>query len=254
MLYPSSMIKDHLSNLGIKSDDSVFLHGDAGITSQYIYENDVDPVHGFFNELKTYLSNGTILVPSFTYSATKGDLFDVVRTPSDVGLFSEKFRLLDGVVRSHHPIFSICAFGKSSDYFTSAIVDDCFGEGTFFDRLYRQNVKMITLGCALERITFVHFVEQKRKVPYRYLKMFSAKVLDSGIQKKFLVSYFVRDLKIDTELCLASLECEALRQNKMIIKPFGRFKARNISSKDFFHVASQLLNEDQYALIRGDGS
>jgi aminoglycoside 3-N-acetyltransferase len=251
MLYPSSKIKDHLFNLGISPDDTVLLHGDAGITSQYIYENDVDPVVGFFDEVRTYLSKGTILVPSFTYSATKGELFNVLKTPSDVGLFSEKFRLLDGVVRSHHPIFSICAFGKCSPYFTNAIVEDCFGEGTFFDVVYRKNVKIITLGCALERITFVHFIEQKLNIPYRYLKTFAAQVLYAGIHENFDVSYFVRDLKIDTKLNLSPLEREALRQNKMVVKPFGRFKARNISSKDFFQIGSQLLTEDKYALVRG---
>lgn len=251
MLYPSSKVKDHLFNLGISPDDTVLLHGDAGIASQYIYENDTDPVLGFFDEVKTYLSKGTILVPSFTYSATKGELFDVLETPSDVGLFSEKFRMLDGVVRSHHPIFSICALGRSSAYFTSSIVEDCFGEGTFFDLLCKKDVKIITLGCALECITFIHFVEQKLNIPYRYLKTFAAQVLHAGMHENFYVSYFVRDLKIDTKLNLAPLEREALRQNKMVVKPFGRFKARTISSKDFFQIASQLLTEDHYALVKG---
>jgi len=254
MLYPSSKISDHLSNLGIKPDDTVFLHGDAGITAQYIYENDKNPILGFFNELKTYLSNGTILVPSFTYSATKGEIFDVNETPSDVGLFSERFRLLDGVVRSHHPIFSICAYGKYSDYFISSSLEDCFGEGTFFDRLHFMNVKIVTLGCSLERVTFAHFVEQKLNISYRYFKMFAAQVLNSGVQNNFDVRYFVRDLKINTELDLNPLENEALRQNKIIIKPFGRFKARCISSKDFFQVASHLISDNEFALVGGSSS
>ena len=254
MLYPSKKIGEHLSNLGIQPDDTIMIHGDAGISAQYIYEDDKDPIEGFFGELKSYLCNGTILVPSFTYSATKGENFDVSNTPSEVGLFSEKFRLLDGVQRSHHPIFSVSALGTRSDYFTSASVHDCFGDGTFFEQLYNQNVKIITLGCALERITFVHFVEQRLNVPYRYLKKFSAQVTDSGISKNFDVSYFVRDLKIDAQLNFTSLECVALREKKIIIKPFGRFKAKIISSNDFFQVARQLLIEDQYALVRGTGS
>lgn len=254
MLYPSKKIVEHLSNLGIKPDDTIMVHGDAGICAQYIYEDDKDPIEGFFVELNGYLSKGTILVPSFTYSATKGEIFDVSNTPSEVGLFSEKFRLFDGVKRSQHPIFSVCALGKYSDYFTSAIVDDCFGEGTFFDRLYNQNVKILILGCALERITFVHFVEQRLNIPYRYLKKFSAQVTVSGITEKFDVNYFVRDLKINTQLNLSSLEYEALREKKIIIKPFGRFKAKIISSKDFCQVASQMLMKDQYALVRGTAS
>jgi len=249
MLYPSITISDHLLNLAIKPDDTVMIHGDAGIASQYIYKNDHDAITNFFSELKSYLCDGTIIVPSFTYSATKGEVFDVHNTPSAVGLFSEKFRLLDGVQRSQHPIFSICALGKCADYFTSARVDDCFGEGTFFDRVYNQNVKIVTLGCALERATFVHYVEQKLNISYRYFKNFTAKVLNSGTENNFDICYFVRDLKLNTELNLSLFEYEALKRDKIIIKPFGRFKARSIYSKDFFRVASNLIYKNEYALI-----
>ena len=250
MLYPSSQISKHLSNLCIKADDTVFLHGDAGIAAQYIYGNDKDPILGFFQELKTYLSNGTVLVPSFTYSATKGETFDVNNTPSEVGLFSEKFRLLDGVKRSQHPIFSICAFGKHSDYFINGRLDDCFGERTFFDRLHDRNVKIVLLGCKLEHgATFLHYVEQKLNVSYRYFKKFTAKVLSPGSENNFEVNYFVRDLKLNTKLNLKPLETESIKQEKMIIKPFGRFKARSISSQDFFRVARHLICENEYALI-----
>lgn len=251
MLYPSSNIADHLSNLGVSPDDTVLFHGDAGIALQFIYGSDVDPVLGFFEEVKKYLSSGTILVPSFTYSATKGEVFNVLETPSDVGAFSEKFRSLDGIVRSHHPIFSICALGDRAAYFTNSILEDCFGDGTFFDLLLKDNVKIVTLGCALERITFVHFVEQKLMVPYRFLKTFSASVLFAGLLKKFEVSYFVRDLSLDPELNLSRLESVALRQKKLAVMPFGRFKARCISAKDFFQISAQLLVEDPYALVGG---
>ena len=251
MLYPSSQIKEHFLNLGIKPGDTIFLHGNAGITSQYIYKKGQNPVRGFFNELKTFLCNGTILVPSFTYSATKGQVFDVLMTPSEVGLFSEEFRMLEGVVRSHHPIFSICAFGKNAEYFTNGCIKDCFGKNTFFDLVYNMNVKIVTLGCPFERVTFIHFVEQQLNISYRYFKTFSAKILIAGIQKSFNVNYFVRNLKIDTELNFTPLEVEALRQNKIEIKPFGRFKTRSISSKDFYDVAYHLLSDNEYALIGG---
>jgi len=250
MLYPSKKIGEHLSNLGIKPDDTIMIHGDAGISAQYIYENDKDPIEGFFRELIGYISNGTIIVPSFTYSATKGEIFDVSNTPSEVGMFSEKFRLLDGVKRSHHPIFSVCAFGKHSEYFINGRLDDCFGEQTFFDRLYDRNVKIVLLGCKLERgPTFLHYVEQKLNVSYRYFKKFTAKVLSSGSENNFEVNYFVRNLELNTELNLKLLETESINQEKMIIKPFGRFKARSISSQDLFQIARHLICENEYALI-----
>ena len=42
------------------------LHGDASITANF---RNKDPINFFFDELRRYIgSNGTILVPSFTYS------------------------------------------------------------------------------------------------------------------------------------------------------------------------------------------
>ena len=48
-----------------------------------------------------------IIVPCFTYSATENEIFDLDKTASKVGKFFESFRLIDGVQRSYHPIFSV---------------------------------------------------------------------------------------------------------------------------------------------------
>jgi aminoglycoside 3-N-acetyltransferase len=251
MLYPSSKIREHLRTLGIKPNDTIFVHGDAAIAAQYIYTNNADPVIDFFREIKNYLNEGTILVPSFTYSATKGEPFDVLKTPSDVGLFSEKFRMLDGVQRSEHPIFSICALGKYADKFVHSRQDDCFGEGTLFDQLYSSNVKILTMGCAFERVTFAHYVEQRLNVPYRYFKNFSAEIMYLGKSTQLDVRYYVRKLELDTELDLTKLEHNALAQSLIRREHFGRFLARAILAKDFFDIASELILDDESSLIKG---
>ena len=251
MLYPSSEIRVHLRALGIQPSDTIFVHGDAAIAAQYIYTNGADPVIGFFCEVKSYLSEGTILVPSFTYSATKGERFDVQKTPSDVGLFSEKFRMLDGVQRSLHPVFSICALGKYADKFVHSRLDDCFGEGTIFDQIYSSNVKILTMGCAFERVTLAHYVEQRLKVSYRYFKNFSAEITNLGKSTQLDVRYYVRNLEFDTELDLSKLEHNALTRSLIRREHFGRLLARAILAKDFFDIANELILDDEYSLIKG---
>lgn len=249
MLYQSSEIREHLKSLGIKADDTVFIHGDSAITAQYIYAKSTDPIAEFFCELKKYLNRGTILVPSFTYSATKGEIFDVQNTPSEIGLLSEKFRMLDGVQRSKHPIFSVCAFGKHADKFIYSRLDDCFGKDTLFDKLYINNAKILTLGCAFERVTFAHYVEQSLKVPYRYFKKFSAEIMCLGNLTQVDVSYYVRNLDFNAELDLSILEQKALEKSLLRREKFGRFLARAISAMDFFDVAKELILEDELSLI-----
>lgn len=250
MLYPSSDIKRFLNELGIRPNDVIFVHGDASVAAQFIFNDTNDVVQCFFLKLLEYMQQGTVIVPSFTYSATQDEIFDVMLSTSKVGLFSEKFRLMPQAKRSKHPIFSVSCIGKESSRYINARLDSCFGKDTIFDLMFQDNVKIITLGCEFERgATFLHYVEELLGVPYRYLKIFHASVIDEGICEDFDVSYFVRNLEVNAKLNLAPLEIEALRLNKLKVKSFGRVKARSISARDFFVVAEKLLRANKYALV-----
>ena len=73
--------------------------------------------------------------------------------------------------------------------------------------------------------------------------------IESGKIKEFDVSYFVRNLELNTNLNFDILEREALKQEKITIVPFGRIKGRSILSRDFFRISSNLIRECEYALI-----
>ena len=253
MIFPSSEIDKHLKNLGLDGSETIMIHGDAGVAAQYIFENSSDPLSSFLKHLLKYFHNGTVIVPTFTYSATKGEIFIPNKTPSDIGQFSDKFRFIKGVIRSSHPIFSVGCFGRKAEYFAESKIADCFGEGTFFDKLLQNNVKILTLGCSLDRITFVHFVEQTLDVPYRYFKNFKARIKINNNIKEIDVRYFVRKLDFKMNLDLKNFEKEAIHVKKLIKKSFGRFSAYLISSKDFFDVSSSMIQRDKYALTQKKG-
>ena len=250
MIFPISDIRKHLKNFGLSESETVMIHGDAGVAAQYIFKGSSDPISEFITCIFDYLHKGTVIFPTFTYSATKGEVFNPSHTSSDIGQFSETFRKMKGVTRSYHPIFSVSCFGKHAEYFTDSKVTDCFGEDTFFDKLYQNNVKILALGCSLDRITFVHFVEQSHNVTYRYLKNFKAQIIKNEIIEETNVSYFVRRLDLEASIDLSDFEKEAIREEKLIKKPFGRFNTYLISSKDFFDVSSKLINRNEYALLQ----
>ena len=250
MIYPISDINDHLSNLGLVSSDTVMVHGDAGVAGQYIFKDASNPLSSFIINLLDYFNKGTVIVPSFTYSATNNEIFEIDKTPSKTGDFSEMFRLIKGVHRSRHPIFSISCFGEYAQYYNDSLITDCFGKDTFFDKLYINNVKILTLGCSLDRVTFAHYVEQKLNVSYRYFKYFKAHIKDEKTMKEITVRYFVRNLNLNTCLDLNNLESKSIQTEKLIKKPFGRLLARLISADDFFNQASELIKKNEYALIK----
>lgn len=249
MIFPSSDINKHLKNFGLRESDTIMIHGDAGVASQYIFDDCSDPISEFILHLFSYFHKGTVIVPTFTYSATRGELFDPSQTPSEIGQFSETFRKTKGVIRSCHPIFSVCCFGNQAEYFTDSKNTDCFGKDTFFDKLYKNDVKILALGCSLDRVTFVHFIEQRLNVSYRYLKNFKTQIRNNKTIEETSVSYFVRKLDLDFNIDLNNFEKEAIRDDKLIKKPFGRFNTYLIASKDFFNISSKLIKHDEYALV-----
>src|SRR5512146_608863 len=60
---------------------------------------------------------GTLLMPALTYERVTADqpVFDVRRTPGNVGLIPETFRRRAGTRRSVHPTHSVCGVGPLAE-------------------------------------------------------------------------------------------------------------------------------------------
>lgn len=240
-----------LREVGVYPGDTVMIHGDAAVAAQYRTIDPSKKVSHLIEEIFQYVGvEGTVVVPAFSYSFTKGEDFDVKSTPSNVGRFSEEFRLSAGVERSNHPIFSVASIGKYSNLFARSRNDDCFGEGTAFDLLMTLDAKIITLGFDIKKgVTFIHYVEQAYGVAYRYMKNFVGRLVCVDEQKMLTTSYYVRDQSIRSECELGLLRDRALIKAKLKVGEVGRLPIMSISARDLFEVANELLNEDRYALI-----
>ena len=173
MLLNVADISRILKKNSIKNGDNIFLHVDAFVTTFIIgssLEKRIDTlINGIIDSIG---SNGTLVLPTFSYSSTKNQPFNPTKTKSEVGIVTEHFRKNKNVLRSSNPIFSVASIGKLSENFQKSSTSDCFGEGTCFDLMYKNNFWIVTLGCSFDRITFIHYVDQFNNVSYRYFKNF----------------------------------------------------------------------------------
>ena len=236
---------------GVFSTDTVMIHGDAGVAAQF---RSIEPNfrlgHLISQIVKFFSKGGTVVVPTFSYSFTKGEVFNRADTPSAVGQFSEAFRNYPGVYRSRHPIFSVASIGKYAQAFENSRIDDCFGEGTAIELLNRFNGKIICMGCDFSRITFVHYVEQKYGVQYRYFKNFNGFLVEGNTKVPLTTTYYVRDINLDTGTNLTRMKNASLESGFLNISKVGRFPMTAICATDFLSLANILLKEDKYALIQ----
>lgn len=139
---------------------------------------------------------GTVLVPTYSMSYTKKEIYDIKYSPSEVGTVTEFLREKDYKKRTSDPLFSYLIYSKKdySDFFK--IKDfDCFGENSLVESLYKDDAFLSTLGCGMRMLTEIYFLEKKIGNDYRYDKAFEGTTL-SLLDEKIDTSgnYFCRNV------------------------------------------------------------
>jgi aminoglycoside 3-N-acetyltransferase len=202
-------ITEALNGLGIDSHDTVFVHSDVRRCLRVVGDTREQKLDTILQAVADSVPNGTVIMPTFTYSFCRRELFDVQRSPSGVGVLSERFRMLPGVRRTADPIFSTAVLGAlppawERDLF--AVGDtDCFGARSVFAYLLEADAKLVFFGVAPTACTFIHHVEQRERVPYRYFKTFRGVVAHLGGLALTSARFYVRDLDDDVETFLVPL-------------------------------------------------
>ena len=236
---------------GILSGDTVMLHSDALVAAQFPpmpaeerYDRLIDAI------LETVGPQGTLVIPTFTYSYTKDEIFDIRHSPSTVGAITERFRQRPGVLRSSDPLFSVAIQGRLDSEFSQARANNCFSEESIFGLLHQHNATIVCLGCHLSRTTFTHYVEAKRGVGYRYMKTFQGKSIDQdGNQHATSVDYYVRDMERKTKIDLSRLQDYLKQTNRIQVAAVGRVSMTAVKCHDFETATNELLDQYPYALI-----
>jgi aminoglycoside 3-N-acetyltransferase len=190
-----------LAATGAAPDDVVFVHSDTrrcGRVEGRLAEEKLDTV---LRGLSDAVAGGVLLMPTFTYSFCRGEDFDVSTSASTVGALTERFRTRSGVRRTPEPIFSTAFQGSLPPEWEARLMEvgdkDCFGAESVFAYLAERDALLVFLDASFHACTFVHYIEQRLGVPYRYLKVFEGEVRAGSARRHVRASYLVRRLDQD---------------------------------------------------------
>ncbi|EJF7070552.1 N-acetyltransferase LegH, partial [Campylobacter jejuni] len=140
---------------------------------------------------------GTLIMPTFTYSFCKNEVYDKINSKTKMGALNEYFRKQTGVKRTNDPIFSFAIKGAKEELFLKDTTS-CFGENCVYEVLTKENGKYMTFGG--QGHTLTHYAEEQFNVFYRYHKIFSGILIDeNNISYNKTISYYVRKLDISSE-------------------------------------------------------
>ena len=216
------------------------IHADTSFFYQFSDINHEKAIYVFFKELIKYKKNLKILIPTFTYSFCEKKIFDIRKSLSEVGDFSNICLKMKKFTRSRNPIFSFSTYNFKNDL-KLINHNTCFGINSIFDHFQQKDGKIIVFGTSFEKsVTFLHHLEELQQVSYRYYKNFSGILINEKKKKiKIKIKYFVRKKKLNKQI----------KDRKL----FNFYKNFDCDRHKVFYVkSSNLLNKCMNKLKRNE--
>ncbi|HEY1129910.1 MAG TPA: AAC(3) family N-acetyltransferase [Roseateles sp.] len=157
-------LQARLAQLGLSRGDAVLVH-----SSFDAFEGFQGKPNDVIQALQAVVGpEGLLMMPTMGFNgsaidfARSGQVFDVRRSPSRMGMISELFRRTSGVVRSVHPTHPVACWGKDAAEIAQGhhqCVTPC-GRGSPFEALRRREGKILLLGTDISVLTFYHYLEE----------------------------------------------------------------------------------------------
>lgn len=186
--------------LGLTTGDNVIIHSSMDdLHLSFSFGRILSILRGIIGE------EGTMLFPTFprlpSYEFLKsGEIFDVRKTPSHMGILTEYARRQHHAIRSLHPTKSVCAIGPLAHTLTATHSESpyAFDRCSPYYKLAELGGKIIGLGVSTQRNSFVHCVEDIAKddfpVRVHHPELFAARCLNYD-NELVVVETFAHDLK-----------------------------------------------------------
>ncbi len=202
-------------------------------------------------------TEGTMLVPAFSFSFYRNEDFDLQATPSVQGAWSssseflEYFRQLPGVVRSADPIHSVAGLGPMAEKLLTQLPTTSYGKNCLYERLLKCGGKICGIGVDLSEAPFLHYVEETVGVPFRYKKLFTGRIGQSGKTNK---QGWISSVPIQAANGFPDgtrLGKMARSEGRSRVAVVGLGEVVSIDSKSFYELASRELARDPWFTARG---
>lgn len=249
------LLKKKLNNLffklKIKKNDNVIIHTNLGFLYQYTNQkiNLINVNKILFDFLKEYFQKkNTVLIPVYNYQFTKKGRINFNNSKSELGSFNNFVINKKGTNRTIDPVFSHIILGRHREILKLK-TNEAFGIHSIFNYLYKNKYKIVCLGCSVDRITFLHYIEKVNYVPYRYNKIFSGHIVFNNVKKKINYKYFVGDKKIDYSIKEKNV-LKLVDKQKFKKVSFGKFNCYSTSAHFLMREITKKLKKNKYFLIK----
>lgn len=239
-----------LKKLDIKKGDILCIHTElfkfgSPLLSKYEFLQTI--IDCFFEVIG---KEGTLIMPTFTYSFCKNEVYDKLNSITKMGALNEYFRKCKGVKRTNDPIFSFAIKGAKQDLFLKETTS-CFGKNCVYETLIKLNGKYLLFGTDIGH-TLTHHIEEKNGVEYRYFKNFKGIVIDENNKYNKNINYYVRYLDKNSLPDVDSINDITRKTNNFKLEKFGGADICIFNSKEYEQAIINALKKDKNIFVLKD--
>lgn len=242
-----------LRSVGVRSGDVIMVH--SAIDRFAAFKGTPTDI---IETLKAAVGeDGAVLMPTIPFTRTAVEyaktapVFDVMRTPSRVGLLTELFRRSDGVVRSVHPTHPVAAWGRDSLRLVEGheFAGSPCGAGSPYEKLLDLDGKIVFLGVPIDVLTFFHTIEARLE-PTMPFSPFTSEVYEfrcRGIDgAEVVVRSRLFDPAVSRRRTMAPLDAELKRSGAWRSGRVGNVAVIAISARAAMAAARRLADRGVY--------
>ncbi len=246
--YSPSDLAAALEALGIVPGDTLLVH--SGFNRYSGFTGAPGDVIDLL--LQTVGEQGHILMMSMPYSGSSeryvasDPVFNVLRTPSAVGLISEAFRRRSGVVRSCNPLHPILVYGSLAQWLAADHEHAAYscGKGSPFARFLSLEGKLLFFDAPYGSMTFMHYVEDlfQDQLPVSLYDPapVSLRLVDATGNERVVPQYFFSQAARERRH-FAPIEDALTHQGSMQTAKIGNSELLCVAARDVVSSARELV-------------
>jgi aminoglycoside 3-N-acetyltransferase len=252
--YRRQDLRAALQMLPLAPGDVVFSHSNIGFFGRMEGVDAKEALCEVFLEeiLRRVAPGGTLVVPTFTYSFPRREVFDIEASRSAMGTFAEWLRKRSDASRSCDPCYSVAAVGARASEMTGDVSSNSFDENSFFSRFAACNGKVLNLNFDAGS-TFIHYVERKIGVPYRFDKTFYGTIREGGVERAAHSTIWVRYLSDNAlEAAFEPFDAIARAEGLFAVARLGRGAVGAISAQAVADIIVRTLPQRPWFLTKAE--
>lgn len=193
----------------------------------------------------------TLVLPAFCFSFPAKGVFDVIRTPSEIGLLPNRALRRPDFHRSAKPMNSYVVAGPRANELLSLKCTTAWGPDGVMAWLNDVGASTCILGVPWsEACSLYHLAEEMERVPYRYFKRFTGELLRDGKHAGSCEEImFARSVTVPPVWAHDRIDRALEREGVIRQSSEPQFSLSAASTPDIVRVTRRMLQEDPYAYV-----